>query len=376
MDNSWVLGLPGLRRFREQLRRLDRLRDHAERQRRRIDELERALARERGKHARVERLLLSAEPIEHTLRARHHALLHSARRDAAAAREQEFAAATASYLAELRSESLAADATRLEQVSVAGLTFWVPRSDGDAGGLADRMVRKGWLPFADILKGRELGVGTIMLDIGANIGTTAIPRVVAGDVQCVYAAEPDPLNYACLVRNIRNNRLGGFVLPDRVAISDSDGEAWLERAGGMGTQQLTARTAQAGAASPLPGVIVQTLSLDNWVKRLGVQPELISLVKSDTQGWESHVLSGARQLLAHRHIAWIVEFSPGYLKRAGSGPARLTKQIEEHFTHFVDLRGGDDGTRVKDTGQLERALAYVTERREERYTDLLLYNAG
>jgi len=377
MHNSWILRLPGLRRFREQLRRMERLRARAERQHRRIEELESRLAQEKKKTSLLERLQPSTQPVEQMLGHRHQALLQSPKRQAALAREAEFAARTHTYRSEPGSGETALVPGSADQVRIAGVTFWVPRGSQNSGGLANRIAQRGWLPFGDILNGRELGLGTVMLDIGANIGTTSIPRVIAGDVEWVYAAEPDPLNYACLVRNVHDNALGGFVLPERVAISDVDGEALLERTAAMGTQQLVPEGPGGdGRATAADHVRVATLTLDSWVRRLGVAPELVAVVKSDTQGWESRVLAGARQLLTYPHIAWIVEFSPGHLVRARSGPEQLVAQIQQHFTHFVDLRGGSYGSRVKEVGELGKAMAYVTERREKRYTDLLLYRAA
>src|SRR5207237_8682550 len=92
----------------------------------------------------------------------------------------------------------------------------------------------------EILETRELAVGRVMIDIGANVGTTSIPRALLGDFTCVYALEPDPANYACLVRNTVFNGVRGLVLPDRVAIGDSHGELTLRRVK-SGTHHLVTR---------------------------------------------------------------------------------------------------------------------------------------
>src|SRR6185436_18427058 len=99
-------------------------------------------------------------------------------------------------------------------------------------------LREGWLPWRDILGQRELGLGSVMIDIGANIGTTSLVRVIAGDVQRVYAIEPEPANFACLVQNIVANGLQGFVLPDACAISSRTGPALLRQASGLGAHRL------------------------------------------------------------------------------------------------------------------------------------------
>jgi FkbM family methyltransferase len=252
------------------------------------------------------------------------------------------------------------------QVERASLTWWIPRSDASE---ANRLILgKQRLPFKEILDSRELAVGGIMLDIGANIGTTSIPRVVLGDFECVYAAEPDAANYHCLVRNIVHNQLQGLVLPDRVAIGDRAGTMMLARRN-TGTHHL------AETFNDQDDVVsVECTTLDAWVTTLGIDVHRVTFVKADTQGWEIRALLGAEDLLRHKQITWQLEFSPSMLMRAGCDPARAYDVMRAHFTHFIDMRG-ESGTRVRRTSELAEALRYV-ERGERRYTNLLLYNAG
>jgi FkbM family methyltransferase len=244
----------------------------------------------------------------------------------------------------------------------------VPADEASKGALSDRILGEGWLPLEDILATRELALGTAMIDIGANIGTTSIPRVVLGDFAYVYAAEPDPANYACLVDNVAANGLRGFILPDRIAIGGADGEAVLRRRTQIGTHHLVA------TASGPTDIAVQVRSLDSWIAQLGADVAAITFVKVDTQGWECQVLRGASRLLARKHIAWQIEFSPRLLKQAGASSGDLLDRAEAHFTHFIDL-GSRTTPRVRPVSQIREAMASV-ERRERRYTDLLLYNAG
>ena len=78
-----------------------------------------------------------------------------------------------------------------------------------------RYLRHQDFPYRAIAQTREAGIGGVMIDIGANIGRMSIPRVVLGDATLAYCLEPDPLNYACLVRNIRDNGLAGLALADQ-----------------------------------------------------------------------------------------------------------------------------------------------------------------
>jgi len=86
------------------------------------------------------------------------------------------------------------------------------------------------------------------------------------------------------------------------------------------------------------------------------------------------VLAGASRMLARKHIAWQIEFSPAMLERSGRSMDEVYQLLERHFTHFIDLRG-EDGAHVRPTTELPRALAYVG-KTERRYTNVLLYSSG
>ena len=248
-----------------------------------------------------------------------------------------------------------------EQVTIAGLSWAVPADARRAGRLADRILRDHWLPLAELLRTREAISAGVMLDIGANIGLTSIPRAVLGDADVIYAAEPEPDNFACLVHNIAANGLRGVILPDRVAISDATGTARLQRSGSIGGHRLTESD----------GIDVPAMTLDDWVARLRLDPDTIRYVKVDTQGRESHVLDGAHGLLARQGIAWELEFSPEHLRMCGRTPERLIAQLAAHFTHVIDLNPHAPGNRVRPAAELGEALAYL----DRSYTNLLLYRA-
>lgn len=255
-------------------------------------------------------------------------------------------------------------------VVVGGLSWWIPKRPGDQDGVAARLEGRGRLPLREILETRELAVGRVMIDIGANVGTTSITRVLLGDFNAVYAAEPDPANYACLVRNVVTNRVRGLVLPDRVAIGDSNGDMTM-RTLQSGTHHLVVRPSD---VEQNEHVTVPCLTLDTWVERIGIDLSEVGFIKSDTQGWDLRVLAGAPGVLGHKHIAWQIEFSPPMLRRAGGSAAEAYQSMEAHFTHFIDLRG-DSGARVRPIAQLRDALTHV-EAGRRRYTNLLLYTSA
>ena len=211
-----------------------------------------------------------------------------------------------------------------------------------------------------------------MLDIGANVGRTSIPRVILGDFQFIYAAEPDPVNYECLVQNVIENHLRGRVFADQAAMSDRDGETVLMRSRYIGGHRLLAEGGRPGRREL---VTVPCYTLDSWVGRLSIDPDEINFVKIDTQGWEAHILSGATSLLERPHIAWQLEVDPAHLQASGAPLARLVEILQQHFTHFIDLNTAAPGPRSRPISDLSSALAYVGETAGPK-TDVLVYHAS
>ena len=280
------------------------------------------------------------------------------RTTATLAREAAHASASEAYAA-ARTADAPAGADRVE---IGGVTWWVPGDNRTEGQLADRVMHRRHLPLQDILRTREAISNGTMIDIGANIGLTSVTRAILGDVDVVYAAEPAPDNFACLVRTVIDNGLQGIVLPDRVAISDRDGTATLRLSGSIGGHAL-----RDGAT----GVEVTTMRLDSWIRKLGIDARAVCYVKVDTQGYESHVLEGAPDLLARHGIVWELEFAPSFLPKVGREPAALIAQMQAAFTHFIDLNASAPGPRRRPVAELPDAVAYL----DRSFTNLLLYHA-
>lgn len=254
----------------------------------------------------------------------------------------------------------------LIETTVQGLRWWIPAPPSLGHAARDRLVAKQRFPYRGVTQTRELAQGPIMIDLGANIGRMSIPRVVLGDFDYAYCAEPDPLNYAALVRNVVHNGLRGLVLPDQVAISDFCGTARLQHAK-YGTGHRLA------AAGDGPSVEVPCRTLDRWCAELGIDVTRVTYVKVDTQGREVHVLRGATALLAAPHVAWQIEVNPALLEDAGTSAAELIALCGRHFTHFIDLAKDPGGPRVRPASELGEALGYLA---HSGQTDILTFSAA
>jgi FkbM family methyltransferase len=284
---------------------------------------------------------------------------------AAAEREQRFLAASAAYRRLADDEP--ARRQRLEELRIDGLPWWMPLEER-LPERAERTTRQGF-PYRVILQTRELAVGGLMVDLGGNIGRTCVTRALLGDVRAVYAAEPEPLNYAALVQNVVTHGLRGLVLPDQIAVGAARGEVRLYRSRFMGGHRVLS-----GESEPdLPVVTVPCWPLDEWLEHVGCEARAVTFVKVDVQGSEIGVLGGATQLLARRQAAWQMELDPELLRKAGHEPGELMALLERHFTQFIDIGTPHGGVRLRPIAELRDAIAYVGG--EQSKTDLLLYAA-
>lgn len=254
-----------------------------------------------------------------------------------------------------------------ERVCIAGLDWWVPRVRRPLDFSEGR-----WLPSHAMLQSREVAVGAVMIDIGANLGRTSIPRVVIGDVTAVYAAEPDPLNYACLVQTIVANKLQGLILPDQVVIGSREATARLERSPYVGGHRVLREHEQARPSREV--IEVPCTTLDRWTRVLDINDAEICFIKVDTQGWELQVMLGAQRLRRQPHIAWQIEMDPDLLRRAGTSISELCTLLEQTFTHFSDLAKGMSNIRGARVGRLREHLGYLGT--DAGRTDVILYSTS
>jgi len=148
-----------------------------------------------------------------------------------------------------------------------------------------KLYRKGWEARLDRLEreygvGRRaaLGPGSVVVDIGANVGEFA--HVCARYEARVLCVEPDPKTHACLLRNIEG--LGNASAFDAV-IWKEDGAVDF----GMAPERADSSMFAAGA----PTVRREAVTLERFARERSLSR--IDLVKCDAEGAEPEVLEGA-----------------------------------------------------------------------------------
>jgi FkbM family methyltransferase len=187
------------------------------------------------------------------------------------------------------------------------------------------------------------GSGTF-LDIGANIGLTAIPLAKKNEQINIYAFEPEPNNYNMLRKNLIANGLEARIKTFNVALFSEDGTLDMELSkDNMGDHRVRRQTAanlqnNFYAEASRPTVKIQARRLDSLLKVQDLSKPII--LKVDTQGAEVQVFCGATAILKEVDYL-IVEYWPYGLQRMGDTPdsfLRIIKQFPYGGVYDDDVR--------------------------------------
>jgi FkbM family methyltransferase len=143
---------------------------------------------------------------------------------------------------------------------------------------------------------RLLRPGMRAVDVGANVGYyLLLIESAVGPGGSVACFEPEPENLRELARNVEANRLEN-VRVFAAAVGAEDGRV---------SMCLGINAAVAGEAGG--DFTVPLLRLDSALEGP------VDFVKIDVEGYEGHVLAGARRLLREHRPTLLVEIHPGFL---------------------------------------------------------------
>jgi FkbM family methyltransferase len=186
--------------------------------------------------------------------------------------------------------------------------------------MGSALLRGRYEPLGTKLFLERLALGMTVVDCGANIGIyTCLASGAVGATGKVFAFEPEPSNFDCLIRTIELNRLSN-VQAERAALSDCDGEARLFLSDiNMGDHRIGA------VDETRTSVAVVTRSLDSYWADASPQ---VDLLKMDVQGAEGLILKGmAKTILRSPKLKIVMEFWPYGLIRCGTNPRDLLDDL-------------------------------------------------
>lgn len=199
-----------------------------------------------------------------------------------------------------------------------GLRFKALTEDRHGERLAKRGAHEHHLTLA-LLEAVKTCSGSLMLDIGANIGWYSCVFAKAFPGLQVHAFEPDPVTHALLEENIALNGLG-TIKRVQAAISSQRGQAefFQYQGGNRGMNSLLSMHAAQSTS-----VTVPTLVLDEYLAENGLGDATIRLIKLDIEGHEFEALRGATRAL-RRCQCLLMEYSPKFFEQFGyEGDAML-----------------------------------------------------
>jgi FkbM family methyltransferase len=167
--------------------------------------------------------------------------------------------------------------------------------------------------------------GDTFLDIGANIGMTALHGArLVGESGRVIAFEPQPACCDRIRQCLDLNRIR-HVQIQNVGLADKDSELVLKILGG-GT--IMACFAVSGDGLDIREEIRVPVRRGDEVVRGQIVGNLV--IKVDVEGYELFALQGLSETIDQRRPPIIAELSPAYLKRAGADENQVLEFFKRH----------------------------------------------
>jgi FkbM family methyltransferase len=181
--------------------------------------------------------------------------------------------------------------------------------------------------------GRLVG-GETFVDVGAHVGTTAIPAVAHQGFRRAVAIEPDPYHLPLLRANVSLNRLDERVTVIAAAVSETSRQ---RQSFAQGSRKADVYFWMKGRLtderSSKPVVSVETITLDGLAEAGIVDPATAGMLWFDCAGCQEHALRAASVFLKLR-IPLVFPLRPKQFRQ----PTPLLAQLRATYEHVIDLR--------------------------------------
>ncbi len=183
--------------------------------------------------------------------------------------------------------------------------------------IGQRIALEKYEPYETKLILRQVKKGSVVVDVGANIGYyTIILADKVGKTGKVYAFEPDKTSFEILKKNIAINNLKNVVVVN-AAVGSKNGYLNLYKSkGNLGDHKVYGK----GKAER-----IKVFKLDDFIK------EKVDLIKIDTQGWEPEVVKGAQNLIFKNKPIIFMEYSPASYKAAKLNGKEMMKNLRKIY---------------------------------------------
>lgn len=187
--------------------------------------------------------------------------------------------------------------------------------------------------LARLMRSRSaLGRVPYVLDVGANLGVTALYLAHLFPENSLVCFEPAPTTFAALAANMARNHYPN-IRCENLAVSGSVGDVLFDA---QPRSRANARISSNGA----DGIRVAATTLDNYCAVHHI--DRVALLKIDTEGHEHAVLNGTHNMLKYQSIEVVYyEFCPELERQAGVEIGTAVKTLEEsgYFSFTINERG-------------------------------------
>ena len=175
----------------------------------------------------------------------------------------------------------------------------------------------------------------VMLDIGANIGTTSVYFAKKTGMK-VIAFEPDKDNYIMLKSNCILNQVENLVCCEKIALSNINGQQLFEYdAANPGKSKLINEEKDTDNIN-----IIKVMRLDDYIQQKEIDIEKISFIWMDVEGFEAEAIDGAMVFLRKNPVPMFVEVNwKDYIKKGILDS--YIDNITNVYTHFMDVGKND-----------------------------------
>ena len=239
--------------------------------------------------------------------------------------------------------------------------------------------------FRLLLATLQPGVPRTFVDVGANQGAWSL--IAAKHGLRVIAFEPLPNNVAAFHRNVPPS-----LYPHVRLINKGVGDASRVAVHMRGNSKGSRRGVASGTSVDVGAMITakcdpaRTKCLDVALTTIDAEvTQPVFAMKLDIQGYETHALRGARQLIRERGVdVLIIEFDPRLQDAQGGSCVTILNELHSAgYVLFENSRLGFDRKFTKLTRNYHRNWgapmafeAYVNElRKEASYTDMIAMRA-
>lgn len=198
---------------------------------------------------------------------------------------------------------------KLKKTKLVGSDFYYQAEDKHIG---ERISMGKYEPYLTTLLMDQIRSGSVVVDVGANIGYYTVLAAKKG--ARVYAFEPESNNYAILAKNIDAAGVYSVNIFGCAVGNENKKVKILKSKTNFGDHRIGEK-----------GEEVEMVKLDDTVE------EKVDLIKIDVQGWEPTVIAGAKKIIKKYKPVIIMEYWPEGIKRAGLDGEKMIDFLKQVY---------------------------------------------